>query len=73
MSELANPSRVPAPLIAATLGVPTVPPETRMLGVVTVKVELMLSAVEAPVNLMPLTATVTPWVTVPVVPLVVVI
>ena len=38
-----------------------------------VKVELMLSAVEAPVNLMPLTATLAAWVTVPVVPLVVVI
>ena len=70
MSELVNPISTPAPLIVATLGVPTVPPETRMLGVVTVKVELMLSAVEAPVNLMPLTATVTPWVTVPVEPLV---
>ena len=49
---------------------PTVPPETRTLGEVTVKPELTLSVVDAPANLRPVTEALAPWVTVPVVPLV---
>ena len=70
MSELVVLSTLPAPLRVAAKGVPTVPPETSRLGVVTVKPELMLSVGEAEANLMPLTATLAPCVTVPVVPLV---